>query len=73
MLEALLIAAVGVGVLSCPVMMWLGRRGIGPGCAMPGCADERQESLAALRRRQGELEEEIARLESPEQEPARAR
>lgn len=71
MLEALLIAAVAVGVLSCPVMMWLGRRGIGPGCAMLGCADERKESLAALRRRQGELEE-IARLESREQEPVRA-
>lgn len=72
MLEALLIAAVVVGVLSCPVMMWLGRRGIGPGCAMPGCADERQDSLAALRRRQGELDEEIARLESRDHEPVRA-
>lgn len=72
MLEALLIAAVGVGLLSCPVMMWLGRRGIGPGCAMLGCGEERDESLGTLRRRQGELDEEIARLESRQQEPAGA-
>lgn len=64
MLEALLLAAVVVGLLSCPLMMSLGRRGVGPGCATPGCADSREGTLADLRCRERELGEEIVRLEA---------
>jgi hypothetical protein len=66
MLEAVLIAAVVVAALACPVMMWLGRRGIGPGCAMMGaCAPKEREgeTLDDLRRREGEVSARIARLE----------
>lgn len=66
MLEALLVAAVVIGVVACPVMMWLGRRGIGPGCAMMGgcrAEPEKEESLDELRRRERELAGKIQRLE----------
>lgn len=64
MTQAILIAAVLVGVLACPVMMWLGRRGIGPGCAMMNCEpDRRDDSLDALRKRQRELDTQVAELE----------
>ena len=62
--EAILIAAVVVGVLACPVMMLFGRRGIGPGCAMMNCETERRDdSLDALRKRQRELDSQVAELE----------
>lgn len=52
MTEAILVAAVLVAALACPVMMWLGRRGIGPGCAMMNCEPDRSvESLEALKQR----------------------
>jgi hypothetical protein len=61
-----MIAAIVVGALACPVMMWLGRRGIGPGCAMmDACAPEDQEgeTLEELRRREREVSARVARLE----------
>lgn len=66
MLEAALIAAVVLGVLACPVMMWLGRRGIGPGCAMmSACTPEEQgDTLEELRRREREVAARIAQLET---------
>lgn len=66
MLEAVLIAAVLVGVLACPVMMWLGRRGIGPGCAMMrGCEPAKNdvETLDELRQREREVAARITALE----------
>ena len=76
MLDGLLIALVAVAALACPVMMWLGRRGIGPGCAMMGCRPKReQETVEQLRARQRELAARIAKLEAGErtQEPAAGR
>lgn len=73
MLEGFLIGAIAVGLLACPLMMWLGRRGIGPGCGMSGRAEEREEPLADLRRRQRELEEQIARLEAANEPATRGR
>lgn len=65
MLETLVIAVVLLAALACPVTMWLGRRGIGPGCTMmERCAPEPQESLEELRRRERELADRIAKLES---------
>ena len=64
MTQAILIAAVLVGALACPIMMLLGRRGIGPGCAMMNCeTDRREDSLDALRKRQRELDTQVAELE----------
>lgn len=64
MTQAILIAAVLVGALACPVMMWLGRRGIGPGCAMMNCqTDPDDKSLDALKKRQRELDTQVAALE----------
>lgn len=72
MLEALIIAGVIVAALACPVMMWLGRRGIGPGCAMGTCAPSRErDTLEELRSRQRELEERIARAEAQSRVPTR--
>lgn len=66
MLAGLLIAAVVLGALACPLMMWLGRRGIGPGCALMGCSPQRSvETLESLRARERELAERIAQLEQP--------
>ena len=81
MRDALVIGVVVAIALACPVMMWLGRRGVGPGCAMPGCTPRRrdEETLEDLRRRQRQLEEQIARLEAEDErssqearEPARS-
>lgn len=73
MLEAILIGAVVVAVLACPVMMLLGRRGIGPGCRMMGAckpsADE-PESLESLRGREREIARRIAELETAERTPS---
>ncbi len=75
MFEAVLIAAIVVGALACPVMMLLGRRGIGPGCAIMGCeprkADEKADTLDELRQREHELATRIAHLEAAER-PASA-
>lgn len=67
MTQAILIAAVLVAALACPIMMLLGRRGIGPGCAMMNCeTDRREDSLDALRKRQRELDTKVAELERTE-------
>ncbi len=65
MLNALLIALVAVAALACPVMMLLGRRGIGPGCALMGCKPKsKEETIESLRTRQHELGARIAKLET---------
>lgn len=66
MLEALLIAGIVVAALACPVMTLLGRRGIGPGCAMMGCSPKQKkgETLDDLRRREHELSARIAEIEA---------
>lgn len=72
MVEALVIGVVLVAALACPVMMWLGRRGIGPGCVMSKCESaSEEETIDDLRRRERELSEEIARFETAETEPGR--
>lgn len=61
--------AIVAAALVCPTMMWLGRRGVGPGCAM--CPPERnkeagnQGSLEDLRARQRELSMQLEKLEAP--------
>jgi hypothetical protein len=73
-LNGLLIALVVVAALACPVMMLLGRRGIGPGCALMGCRPRgRNESLEDVRARQRELARRVAELEADERAPAAAR
>ena len=75
MLDALLIVLVAAAALACPVMMLLGRRGIGPGCAMLGCKPRHgEDTLEALRARQRELARQIDRLEARrrEEEPVAA-
>lgn len=71
MREGVLIGAVFVAALACPTMMWLGRRGIGPGCGMAKCPPEpKDESLESLKRRQNELDLQIAALD-PDAPPSR--
>jgi hypothetical protein len=65
MLAGLLIAAVVLAALACPLMMWLGRRGIGPGCALSGCTPQRdEETLESLRARHEELSRRLEALEA---------
>ncbi len=66
--DGLLIALIAVAALACPVMMLLGRRGIGPGCRMPGCSPRHEppESLEQLRERERELASRIEELERAE-------
>lgn len=66
MFEALLIVGIVVAALACPVMMMLGRRGIGPGCAMMGCSPKKKkgETVDDLRRRERELSARITELEA---------
>ena len=55
--------AIVAAVLVCPAMMWLGRRGIGPGCAI--CPPRRhEESLEDLQARQRTLATRIEELEA---------
>lgn len=68
--ETLVIAAVVVGALACPVMMLLGRKGIGPGCAMMNCAPKRQDEVDELRQRERAIAVRIAELEAAEQPAA---
>ena len=70
MFEAFLVTAVVVGVLACPVMMLLGRRGIGPGCAMMNREPKQADELEELRRREREVALRIAELEAAEQPAA---
>jgi hypothetical protein len=56
--------AIVAAALVCPALMWLGRRGIGPGCAI--CLPRRSdgESLDDLRERQRTLAAQIEELEA---------
>ena len=63
MATGLLIVAALVAALCCPLMMLLGRRGIGPGCALTGCSRAEKDTLASLRTRQKQLEQQIERFE----------
>ena len=64
MLDGLLIAVIVIGAACCPVMMWLGRRGIGPGCGLAHCRRKReQDTVEDLRARQRELSKQIAEIE----------
>lgn len=61
--QALFAIAIVAAALACPAMMWLGRRGIGPGCAI--CPSRKQEdSLEDLQARQRDLAAKIEQLES---------
>jgi len=63
MLQWLFPLAIVAAVLVCPAMMWLGRRGIGPGCAI--CTPRRsEESLDDLEARQRALTTQIEELEA---------
>jgi hypothetical protein len=64
MLSGLLIALVVLSALACPVMMLLGRRGIGPGCAMMGCKPRQPNNPDSIRARQRDLATEIEKLEA---------
>ena len=64
MLSGLLIALVALSALACPVMMLLGRRGIGPGCAMMGCKPRQPDNPDSIRARQRELANQIEQLEA---------
>ena len=64
MATGLLIGLAIAGMLICPLMMLLGRRGIGPGCILGRCADDEDGSPESLRRRQQELETRITELEA---------
>ena len=63
MLQWIFPIAIAAAVLVCPAMMWLGRRGIGPGCAI--CPPRRsEESLEDLQARQHALSARIEELEA---------
>jgi hypothetical protein len=73
-LEAILIGAIAVGALACPTMMWLGRRGIGPGCGIMGCKPaEPDESLDVLRQRQRQLKAQLEELKRADRSGAAQR
>src|SRR5712691_11855178 len=59
MLFALLIVLAILGALTCPVMMFLGRRGIGPGCALIGCRPRQRDNADSIRARQRQLADKI--------------
>ncbi len=71
MAQAWFAIAIVAAAHACPAMMWLGRRGIGPGCAI--CPPHKPEdSLQDLQARQRVLAAKIERLESqptPVREP----
>ncbi len=74
MVGGLLIALVIVAALACPILMLLGRRGIGPGCAMMGCAPRReQETVESLRAQHDELSTRIAKIEGSKRAEERVR
>lgn len=68
MAQWILLPAIVAAALACPLMMWLGRRGIGPGCAI--CPPRRRDgdSLDDLRARQRTLAARIDELEAREPE-----
>jgi len=54
--------------LACPTLMWLGRRGIGPGCAICPPRHSDEASVNDLRARQRTLAKQIDELEAREPE-----
>ena len=64
MLTGLLVAVVVLASLACPLMMWLGRRGIGPGCALMGCTPQREETIESLRAQHEELTQRLAAVDT---------
>ncbi len=65
MLDGLLVAVVVLGTLACPLMMWLGRHGIGPSCAIMRCKPRRrEETRESLLARHTELSRRLAALEA---------
>lgn len=70
MIGTLVIVAVALAALACPLVMWLGRRGIGRNSPVSESAGrENGKSLEALRARQRALEQRIARLEAEGRHP----
>jgi hypothetical protein len=73
--QVLFAIAIVAAALVCPALMWFGRRGIGPGCAM--CPPRRKEySLEDLQVRQRDLAAKIDEFERqpvPAREPVSAR
>ena len=63
MVEWILPLVIVAAALACPAMMWLGRRGIGPGCAICPPSTSGGESLDDLRARQRTLAKQIDELE----------
>jgi len=62
MLTGFVVAFVVLAGLACPLLMLLGRRGIGPGCAIMGCSPQRDEdTLESLRAQHEQL---LRRLEA---------
>jgi len=68
MAQWILLPAIVAAALACPVMMWLGRRGVGPGCAICPPRRSGEESLDDLRTRQRTLAARIDTLEAREPE-----
>jgi len=64
MATGLLIGLAIAAALICPLMILLGRRGIGPGCILGRCATDPDDSEPSLRKRQQELAAAIAELEA---------
>ena len=68
MATGLLIGVALAGALACPLMLLLGRRGIGPGCFLGRCGAAPDDSEQSLRTRQQELAARIAELETEQKQ-----
>jgi len=68
MAQWIVLPAIVAAALACPVMMWLGRRGIGRGCAICPPRRSDKESLDDLRARQRALAAQIDEFEAREPE-----
>ena len=68
MATGLLIGVALAGALACPLMLLLGRRGIGPGCVLGRCGAVTDDSEQSLRTRQQELAARIAELETEQKQ-----
>jgi len=67
MLTGFVVAFVVLAGLACPLLMLLGRRGIGPGCAIMGCSPQRDEdTLESLRAQHEQLLRRLEALETGE-------
>lgn len=70
MAQWILPLAIVAAALVCPAVMWLGRRGIGPGCALCPPRRSHGDSLEELRARQRTLAARIEDLEAAQHAPA---